>query len=98
TNQDLPHDNGNVSSDTTRNLQSSYNLIILRTPIKSGDTVKSNYAYLSNGTLAAAYATASAGRDHSTSFNVYDFGARQYFDSKGDSSYNLVLPSIRFIY
>ena len=60
--------NGNVTSDATNNLQSSYNLINLPAQIKSGNTVKANYTYLSDGTKAAAYTSANAGRDYAGSF------------------------------
>lgn len=60
-----------MTVETTYSLQSSYNLINLPAQIKSGDTVKANYTYLSDGTKAAAYTSASAGRDS-------DFGARFY--------------------
>ena len=49
-------------------MQSSYNLINLPAQIKSGDTVKANYTDLSDGTKAAAYTSASAGRDYAGSF------------------------------
>ncbi len=55
--------NGNVTSDATNSLQSSYNLINLPAQIKSGSTVKANYTYLSDGTKAAAYTSASAAKD-----------------------------------
>ncbi len=60
--------NGNVTSDATNSLQSSYNLINLPSQIKSGSTVKANYTYLSDGTKAAAYTSASAGKDYVGSF------------------------------
>ncbi len=59
---------GNVTSDATNSLQSSYNLINLPSQIKSGSTVKANYTYLSDGTKAAAYTSASAGKDYVGSF------------------------------
>ena len=59
---------GNVTSDATNSLQSSYNLINLPAQIKSGSTVKANYTYLSDGTKAAAYTSASAGYDYAGSF------------------------------
>ena len=60
--------NGNVTSDATNDLQSSYNLINLPAQIKSGSTVKANYTYLSDGTKAAAFTSASAGKDYAGSF------------------------------
>ncbi len=60
--------NGNVTSDATNSLQSSYNLLNLPSQIKSGSTVKANYTYLSDGTKAAAYTSASAGKDYVGSF------------------------------
>ena len=60
--------NGNVTSDITNSLQSSYNLLNLPAQIKSGSTVKANYTYLSDGTKAAAYTSASAGKDYVGSF------------------------------
>ena len=48
----------------TYSLQSSYNLINLPAQIKSGSTVKANYSYLSDGTKAAAFTSASAGKDY----------------------------------
>ena len=60
--------NGNVTSDVTNSLQSSYNLINLPAQIKSGSTVKANYSYLSDGTKAAAFTSASAGKDYAGSF------------------------------
>ena len=57
-----------MTSDATKNLQSSYNLINLPAQIKSGDTVKAKYTYLSDGTKAAAYTSANAGRDYAGSF------------------------------
>ena len=57
-----------MTVETTYSLQSSYNLINLPAQIKSGDTVKANYTYLSDGTKAAAYTSASAGRDYTGSF------------------------------
>ena len=60
--------NGNVTSDATNSLQSSYNLINLPAQIKSGNTVKANYTYLSDGTKVAAYTSASAGYDYAGSF------------------------------
>ena len=60
--------NGDVTSDATNNLQSSYNLINLPAQIKSGDTVKAKYTYLSDGTKVAAYTSANAGRDYAGSF------------------------------
>ena len=60
--------NGNVTSDVTNSLQSSYNLINLPAQIKSGSTVKANYTYLSDGTKAAAFTSASAGKDYAGSF------------------------------
>ena len=61
-------DNGNVTSDATNNLQSSYNLLNLPAQIKSGSTVKANYTYLSDGTKTAAFTSASAGKDYAGSF------------------------------
>ena len=55
-------------SDATNSLQSSYNLINLPAQIKSGSTVKANYTYLSDGTKAAAYTSANAGKDYAGSF------------------------------
>ena len=52
----------------TYSLQSSYNLINLPAQIKSGSTVKANYSYLSDGTKAAAFTSASAGKDYAGSF------------------------------
>ena len=46
----------------------SYNLLNLPAQIKSGSTVKANYTYLSDGTKAAAYTSASAGKDYVGSF------------------------------
>ncbi|MBR1577506.1 MAG: hypothetical protein IJ653_02860 [Bacteroidales bacterium] len=60
--------NGNVTSDATNSLQSSYNLINLPAQIKSGSTVKANYSYLSDGTKTAAFTSASAGKDYVGSF------------------------------
>ena len=60
--------NGNVTSDATNSLQSSYNLINLPAQIKSGSTVKANYSYLSDGTKAAAFTSTSAGKDYVGSF------------------------------
>ncbi len=57
-----------MTSDATNNLQSSYNLINLPAQIKSGNNVKANYTYLSDGTKAAAYTSANAGRDYAGSF------------------------------
>ena len=55
-------------------MQFSYNLLNLPAQIKSGSTVKANYTYLSDGTKAAAYTSASAGKDYVGSF-VYARGA-----------------------
>ena len=66
--------NGNVTSDATNSLQTSYNLLNLPAQIKSGSSVKANYTYLSDGTKAAAYTSASAGKDYVGSF-VYARGA-----------------------
>ena len=60
--------NGNVTSDATNSLQSSYNLINLPSQIKSGSTVKANYSYLSDGTKAAALNASSVGYDYAGSF------------------------------
>ena len=60
--------NGNVTDDATNDLQSSYNLINLPAQIKSGSTVKANYSYLSDGTKAAAFTSASTGIDYVGSF------------------------------
>ena len=60
--------NGNVTSDATNNLQSSYNLINLPSQIKSGSTVKANYTYLSDGTKAKALNASGAGYDYAGSF------------------------------
>ena len=57
----------------TNDLQSSYNLLNLPAQIKYGSTVKANYTYLSDGTKAAAYTSASAGKDHVGSF-IYTRG------------------------
>ncbi|MBQ9660777.1 MAG: hypothetical protein IJV37_05880, partial [Bacteroidales bacterium] len=66
--------NGNVTSDATNSLQTSYNLLNLPAQIKSGSSVKANYTYLSDGTKAGAYTSASAGKDYVGSF-VYARGA-----------------------
>jgi hypothetical protein len=55
-------------------LQSSYNLLNLPAQIKSGSTVKASYTYLSDGTKAAAYTSANAGKDYVGSF-VYARGS-----------------------
>ena len=60
--------NGNVTSDATNNLQSSYNLLNLPAQIKSGSTVKANDSYLSDGTKAKALNASSAGYDYAGSF------------------------------
>ena len=60
--------NGNVTSDATNSLQSSYNLLNLPAQIKSGSTVKANYTYLSNGTKAAVFTSASAVKDYAGYF------------------------------
>ena len=61
-------DNGNVTSDATNSLQSSYNLINLPAQIKSGSTVKANYSYLSDGTKTKALNASSVGYDYAGSF------------------------------
>ncbi len=43
-------------------------MINLPAQIKSGSTVKANYTYLSDGTKAAAYTSASSGKDYVGSF------------------------------
>ena len=43
-------------------------MINLPAQIKSGSTVKANYSYLSDGTKAAAFTSASAGKDYAGSF------------------------------
>ncbi len=63
-----------LTSGATNSLQSSCNLLNLPSQIKSGSTVKANYTYLSDGTKAAAYTSASAGKDYVGSF-VYARGA-----------------------
>ncbi len=55
-------------------MQFSYNLLNLPAQIKSGSTVKANYTYLSDGTKAAAYTSANAGKDYVGSF-VYIRGS-----------------------
>ncbi len=60
--------NGNVTSDATNSLQSSYNLINLPAQIKSGSTVKANYTYLSDGTKTKALNASSVGYDYAGSF------------------------------
>ena len=60
--------NGNVTSDATNSLQSSYNLINLPAQIKSGSTVKANYSYLSDGTKTKALNASSVGYDYAGTF------------------------------
>ena len=55
-------------------MQFSYNLLNLPSQIKSGSTMNANYTYLSDGTQAAAYTSACAGKDYVGSF-VYARGA-----------------------
>ena len=43
-------------------------MINLPAQIKSGSTVKANYSYLSDGMKAAAFTSASAGKDYAGSF------------------------------
>ena len=59
--------NGNVTSDATNDLQSSYNLLNLPAQIKSGSTVKANYSYLSDGTKARALNASRVGYDYAGS-------------------------------
>ncbi len=85
-------------------MQFSYNLLNLPAQIKSGSTVKANYTYLSDGTKAAAYTSASAGKDYVGSF-VYSrgsggtrtlesvaFGGKEEQDEKASSAFLQEVP------
>ena len=86
-------------------MQFSYNLLNLPSQIKSGSTVKANYTYLSDGTKAAAYTSACAGKDYVGSF-VYArgangtrtlesvaFGGKEEQDEKASSAFCKKFPS-----
>ena len=60
--------NGNVTSDATNSLQSSYNLLNLPAQTKTGSTVKANHTYLSDGAKASVLNASGMGYDYNGSF------------------------------
>ena len=63
------HDNnGNMTSDSRKNLQISYNVLNLPKRVMSGTTVKSQYKYFPDGRKLSALAGSGAGYKYRGSF------------------------------